>query len=607
MSNSLTCSAWLALFLAAAGAGHVRAADSMEDFIRRYQADAGGTAMFYDLAWSDARFDRMRRLYRDYQESLRRVDFDSLDEQGRIDYLLLRNKLTEEKAHQALEERWLTEMDELLPFRKALQQLEMARIKMMPVNAQESAEVIAAFPDQIKKIRARIAKGKKAKDGKETKAESKTDSSENDDQKEDTKKDDQPPLKVTPVVARRAAEAVDALNSALRTWFSYYDGFQPEFSWWLKKPHEEAAKALEEYAKFLREEIAGLKGKDEDPLVGDPIGAEGLADDLAAENIPYTPRELIAIAEREFAWCEAQLKKASGEMGLGEDWKAALAKVKADYVAPGEQDAQVARYARTAIDFVKQHELVTIPPLCEETWHLSMSSPESQKSLPYAAYSRQTMMVAYAKDEMKNDDKLMSMRGNNKAFTHITVPHELIPGHHLQLFVSERNRNYRGIFRTPFLVEGWALYWELRFWDLGYGATPQERIGMLFWRMHRCARIIVSLKFHLGEMKPKEMIDFLVDRVGHERFGATSEVRRYIGGHYSPLYQCSYLLGGMQLHALRDEIVGAGKMTDRQFNDTVLTYNAIPIEFIRAGMLNLPLTRETKASWRFADPPEPAQ
>jgi uncharacterized protein (DUF885 family) len=607
MKNSPFYSAWLAALMAAAAAGHLRAAESMEDFIRRYQADAGGTAMFYDLAWSDTQFDRMGRLYRDYEEALKRVDFDPLDEQGRIDYLLLRNKLTEEKAHQALEERWLKEMDELLPFRKALQQLEWARLKMMPVNAQESAEVVAAFPDQIKKLRARIAKGKKAKDGKKSEAEAKTDSSDNDDQKEEAKKDDQPPLKVTPVVARRAADAVDSLRGTLRAWFSYYDGFQPEFSWWLKKPHEEAAKALEEYAKYLREEIAGLKGKDEDPLVGDPIGAEGLADDLAAENIPYTPRELIAIAEREFAWCEGQMKKASGEMGLGDDWKSALAKVKADYAAPGEQAALVTQYARAAIDFVKQHELVTIPPLCEETWHLTMSSPERQKTLPYAAYSRQTMMVAYASDEMKNDDKLMSMRGNNKAFTHIGVAHELIPGHHLQAFMAARNRDYRGIFRTPFFVEGWALYWELRLWDLGYGTTPQERIGMLFWRMHRCARIIVSLRFHLGEMKPKEMIDFLVDRVGHERFGATSEVRRYISGGYSPLYQCSYLLGGMQLRALRDEIVGSGKMTDKQFNDTVLAYNAIPIEFIRAGTLNLPLTRETKASWRFADPPEPMQ
>ena len=146
---------------------------------------------------------------------------------------------------------------------------------MLPVKAQESAEVVSALSDQIKKVRARIAKWKKAKDAKDKKEESKTDASDKDGRKEEDKKDDQPALPVSPVVARRAAEAVDSLRGALGAWFSYYDGFQPEFSWWLKKPHEDAVKAMEEYAKFLREEIAGLKGKDEDPLVGDPSERTG--------------------------------------------------------------------------------------------------------------------------------------------------------------------------------------------------------------------------------------------------------------------------------------------------------------------------------------------
>ena len=38
--------------------------------------------------------------------------------------------------------------------------------------------------------------------------------------------------------------------------------------------------------------------------------------------IPYSPEELVEIAEREFAWCEAEMKKASKEMGFGDDWKA---------------------------------------------------------------------------------------------------------------------------------------------------------------------------------------------------------------------------------------------------------------------------------------------
>ena len=36
--------------------------------------------------------------------------------------------------------------------------------------------------------------------------------------------------------------------------------------------------------------------------------------------IPYTPEELIAIAEREFAWCEARMLEASRELGFGDDW-----------------------------------------------------------------------------------------------------------------------------------------------------------------------------------------------------------------------------------------------------------------------------------------------
>ena len=39
--------------------------------------------------------------------------------------------------------------------------------------------------------------------------------------------------------------------------------------------------------------------------------------------IPYTPEELIEIANKEFAWCEAEMKKASREMGYGDDWKKA--------------------------------------------------------------------------------------------------------------------------------------------------------------------------------------------------------------------------------------------------------------------------------------------
>jgi uncharacterized protein (DUF885 family) len=196
----------------------------------------------------------------------------------------------------------------------------------------------------------------------------------------------------------------------------------------------------------------------------------------------------------------------------------------------------------------------------------------------------------------------MSMRGNNPHFSRATVHHELIPGHHLQGFMTSRYNTHRRVFSTPFWGEGWALYWEMLLWDLGFPQTPEDRIGMLFWRTHRAARIIFSLRFHLGEMSPAEAVDFLVDRVGHERANAEGEVRRSFAGDYDPLYQAAYMLGGLQFRALYEELVGSGRMTDRAFHDAILEGGRMPVEMVRARLTGESLTRDYRARWRFAEP-----
>lgn len=558
----------------------------MTALVQLYETDRGGVARFYELPWSGVRFDRLEKLNREWRERRRGLDFSALQQQERIDSLLLRNEIEAALNRLALERRWLAEMKDLLSFAEEIQRLEQERWTNRPMTPPECATKIAALPDLVKKLRERLEAGRKEKD---KKADDATNHSP-----------EIAALKVSPVVAKRAAEATLEIRGTLRRWFEFYDGFQPDFSWWVKKPFEEANRALEDYAKFLREEIAGLKGKDEDPLLGEAIGPAVLEQALAGEMIAYTPEQLLAIGEREFAWCEEQMKIAARELGFGDGWRKALDRVKSAYAPPGGQDDVVADCAREAIGFVTARDLVSVPPLCEETWRITMLSPEAQKTMPYAAYGGQSMLVAYAREDMKHADKLMAMRGNNRHFMRIVTAHELIPGHHLQAFSAARHRPYRQVFSTPFYVEGWPLYWEMKLWDLGYLKTPEDRIGALFWRMHRSARILVSLKFHLGRMQPAAMVDFLVDRVGHERLGATSEVRRYIGSGYSPLYQCGYMIGGLQLRALHQEVVGAGKMSEREFNDQVLSYGPVPIEMIRAGMLNLPLGAETTAAWKFA-------
>jgi hypothetical protein len=177
------------------------------------------------------------------------------------------------------------------------------------------------------------------------------------------------------------------------------------------------------------------------------------------------------------------------------------------------------------------------------------------------------ILVSYPTAEMSDDDKRMSLRGNNPHFSHATVFHELNPGHHLQQFMAARYNPHRQLFRTPFWSEGQSLYWEMFLWDHGFQQSPEDRLGALFWRMHRSARIIFSLNFHLGKMTPQQAIDYLVDNVDFERANAEAEVRRSFNGSYSPLYQIGYMIGGLQLRALHRELVDAKKMSEREFHD----------------------------------------
>ena len=213
-----------------------------------------------------------------------------------------------------------------------------------------------------------------------------------------------------------------------------------------------------------------------------------------------------------------------------------------------------------------------------------------------------TIQVSSPASSQSYSERLEALRGNNIFFARATVFHELVPGHHMQQYMTQRYRSYRSIFSTPFWSEGMAFYWEMLLWDLGFTATPEQRIGALFWRMHRCARIIFSLSFHLGKMTAKECVDFLIERVGFERANAEGEVRRSFNGSYEPIYQCAYMLGALQFYALHREMVGTGKMSNRSFHDALYHGGNMPVEMVRASLTDQKLPRDYTPSWKFYRP-----
>jgi uncharacterized protein (DUF885 family) len=537
----------------------------MRERIERYEADHGALARGFPYEGSPARDARLAAHDEAELQELEALDFEALDPEARIDWILLANHLQRERARTRQRAQRREELAPLLPFAARITALCEGPRGLGPLDCEQAAAELAALKTDLAELR---------------------------------KQADETAKSLPKSVANRAAGALDGLRGALEKWYRFHADYDPAFDWWVKQPMDALRPELEGYAKHLREDIAGLKGGDDEPVVGDPIGREALLEELRFALIPYTPEELIAIADREFAWCRERLLEAARELGCGEDWKAALEKVKRDHVAPGEQPALIRKLAQEACDFVEQNGLVSVPPLCKETWRMEMMAPERQLVTPFFT-GGEVVSVSFPTDTMTHEQKEMSLRGNNVHFSRATVLHELIPGHHLQGFMSERWSTQRRMFATPFYTEGWALYWELAFWERGFEVTPEDRIGALFWRMHRCARIRFSLGFHLGQLTPEQCVDMLVDEVGHERRNAAAEVRRSFNGSYGPLYQIAYMIGGLQLRALHQEAIGKGKLDERAFHDAVLQGGNMPIELVRARIEKLPLTKDWQPGWRF--------
>lgn len=407
--------------------------------------------------------------------------------------------------------------------------------------------------------------------------------------------------KVDTFQAYRAAQAIQKLQSHLGEWYRFYADYDPVFTWWTKEPWSKLQVMFEPLVKDIRQRLVGISGDDDDAIVGQPSGRDSIVADLAREFIAYTPEEILKIGKTEYAWCEAEMIKASQELGYGKNWTAALEHVKSLCVEPGEQTYMVHELAEEAVDYVTKRDMVTIPELCNETWRTFMMSPKAQKTNPFFL-GGPYIQVSYPTSGISHEDKEMIMRGNSRPLSRSTVFHELIPGHHLQWHYMDRYNTHRKNFMTPFWTEGWAFYWEMILWDRGFPDTPENRIGMLFWRMHRCTRIEFSLNFHLGKWTPQQCIDYLVEKGGHERATAEGEVRRSFNGDYTPLYQAGYMLGALQFYALRRELVDSGYIDEKQFHDRVLRNGQMPVELVRAMLKEEKLDWNHKASWRFYSP-----
>ncbi|KAI0505214.1 hypothetical protein F5B22DRAFT_640074 [Xylaria bambusicola] len=534
------------------------APEPMQDRIVRISEDLHEITKFYNIEGSPTRYARLSEFFGTELAALSEAAFSSYSQDEKVDYILLKNFLYRSQRNLKLDrEREAAFAPFVEPFAEpiwkwcAIRQRQRLEEVFEP---QTLADSLSQATDAVSRSIAHVEEHRKH---------------------------------YSQATGSRAARRICELRKHIDETCDFYSGYHPSFDYWVASPRAALDAALKKLEKQVRDVIIGSNGG-EDTIVGEPIGRDGLLVELEAEMIPYSPEELLKIAEREYV-CSATRIGATG-----------LEYVKNLYEPPATHTAFVRGLVAEGASYVKKHDLVTVPRLAEETITITRIPPVRQRVSPFFLGGHR-LQIAYPRADMAHGDKLMTLRGNNRHFSKATAFHEMIPGHRLQMYIGDRSRPYRAkLFSTPFFVEGWALYWEMVFWDRGdFFTSPEDRIGTLFWRMHRCIRIIFSLGFHLGRISAAECVELLVQRVGHERSTAEGEVRRSLNGSYPPLYQAGYMLGALQMMQLRREALGARRFAEKEFHDRVLKANVMPVEMLRALLLEKELHEDFKANWRF--------
>ncbi len=157
--------------------------------------------------------------------------------------------------------------------------------------------------------------------------------------------------------------------------------------------------------------------------------------------------------------------------------------------------------------------------------------------------------------------------------------HEGSPGHHFQIMLAAENEALPSFMRfggnTAF-VEGWALYAETLWDELGMETDPYQRFGGLNDEMLRAMRLVVDTGIHSKGWTREQAIDYMLANSGMSRTEVVAEVERYIA---IPGQALAYKIGQMKILELRARAEQAlGDRFDlKEFHAQVLMTGALPM------------------------------
>ena len=157
--------------------------------------------------------------------------------------------------------------------------------------------------------------------------------------------------------------------------------------------------------------------------------------------------------------------------------------------------------------------------------------------------------------------------------------HEGSPGHHFQISLAQENEALPAFMRfggNTAYVEGWALYAETLWDELGMETDPYQRFGGLNDEMLRAMRLVVDSGIHAKGWSRDQAIEYMLANSGMSRTEATQEVERYIA---IPSQALAYKIGALtilRLKARAQKELGA-RFDPREFHAQILMTGSLPM------------------------------
>lgn len=245
-----------------------------------------------------------------------------------------------------------------------------------------------------------------------------------------------------------------------------------------------------------------------------------------------------------------------------------------------------------SVEFVREHQIITLPePL---TLHLGLSPSffvgQSVGGVypagPFASPDAKTLLLLPTPPDDATAEQLDAFfRDFNHHFNVMITPHELIPGHYLQLkYAAMHARKVRALFGDGVYIEGWGTFCERLMLDRGWGG-PLDRLAHLKKQLENIARTIVDIRVHTQGMTRDEVVRF-VQREAHqdEQFAANMWQRAITS---SPQLT-TYYLGYREVSSLFEEVQRMrGESFDlKSFMDSMMTLGPVPVRHYRKRMLS---------------------